>query len=532
LKATLLQTLRRLALSTLAMVLLVLSLAGGLWLWSGTDASLARAIQLVQNALPTGQTLQTREVTGTLRQGGHIGFLRWQQGELSVEARDVHLTWRASSLLNRELVLSQLSIGQLRVTDHRAPSTTLPTPPQQVVLPFKVNAQVKVDIFEWAGSTTTQAEKLSFSYIFDSYHHLLDKGFMLFSSNTYQFSGQLQAQAPMALTLDVNGIVAAPVPGNPQPLQLNAQAKLSGQLAGPQARLNLQAKLTPPPVKADAKGARGSLRPAQAMQANLVAELAPWQHQPIVSARGQWQALNLAALWPQAPQTTLQGEASVRPQASGWQASIQFNNSQSGPWNAQRLPLQTLHTELGFQQGQWLLQALQANAAGGNVSAQGQLGTHPAGSWTVEATVKGINPAAIDSRLAPDQLSGSIRASQAMAGSEAGIQFDVALKSAATGAPLSTTKKSAPAQPTQQRNAVTALHLQSLAAQGHWAAPLLTLSSLHIGARDAHLEGQLSYNTVSQATAGQLNLSAPGLQDTLNGRLASTDGQGSLSLSV
>jgi len=538
-------------LAALALGLLALgALLGGAWLWSGSDSSLNSALRLAANNLPAGQTLETREVSGSLRAGGHIGWLRWQLGDLSVEAQDVTLAWAPAALLQRELRLSQVHIKRLIMRDQRAPSpAAVSTPPTDLGLPFRVDADVRVDVLEWAGANSQQLEQLSFHYVFDSYLHKLDKGQSLFSSNIYKFSGQLQASAEMALELQVTGGINAPVPGSKEPLRLDAQAQLRGALAGPQAELMLQADIKPPPTD-------GS---QSAMQASLSARIAPWQAQQITGAQAQWQALNLASIWPQAPETGLTGQASVSPQGDNWQASIALDNTLSGPWNEQRLPVQQVKAELTYASGHWLLQSLQALAAGGSVQAKGELGSEPvagasaavtstgeaSGLWRSSAQVKGINPSAIDSRLASDVISGNINVRQTPASetrsgtplpTEKGVSGSTASTSAADQFSFDLdlqSRNSGAAKPARAAPAPLAgLHLQTLKAQGHWSAPQLDISTLQLTAQQAQLQGQLKINTANFATQGKLNLALPGLQADASGQLAPTEGLGTLTVRV
>ena len=516
----------RWSLWSLAGLLLALLLGlAGLWVWAGGDTSLAVALRQVQSVLPAGQTLQTREVSGSLRHGGRIGWLRWQQGELSVEARDITLAWEPEALLQRRLHLSQLHIQQLTIQDPRAPTPAEPTlPPTSLGLPFLVDADVQIDVVELTGLSTQRLEKLSFHYEFDSYLHKLDRGHGQFLSNIYSFSGQLQASGPMALQVQVDGAVDAAIPGSPEPLRLKAQAKLDGALAGPQAELVLQAELKPPAQPAPTKGAK----PA-AMQASLSAHIAPWQAQKIMRAQGQWQALDLASIWPQAPQTLLTGQASVSPQGDNWQADLTLDNAYSGPWNQQRLPVQQLQAQVLYTGGHWLLQSLKAQGAGGQIQAQGQFGaspvagaaaTNPTALWQGQAQIQGLNPAAIDTRLAADAIRGTARVSQ---DTDSHIGFDLDLQSS---------QKPAASAANTQKELLAGLHLQSLKAKGTWAAPLLVIPALQLEAQQAKLQGQIQFNTASLATQGQLNLTLPGLQATLDGRASPIDGLGTLSIQV
>ena len=60
----------------LATLLLVGALMGGLWLWGGASSSLASTLNQLASYLPVGQTLQTRDVEGSVRGGGRIRWLR------------------------------------------------------------------------------------------------------------------------------------------------------------------------------------------------------------------------------------------------------------------------------------------------------------------------------------------------------------------------------------------------------------------------------------------------------------------------
>lgn len=530
------RALRRSVWTLAGLLLATLGLLAGLWFWSGSDASLAAALQQVQRLLPAGQTLETRDVRGSVRFGGHIGWLHWQQGDLSVVAQDVGLAWEPIALLQRELRLSQLRIGHLSIQDQRAPTPAAPsTPPTDLGLPFQVDAQLQVDVLEWVGVSTQRVDKLAAHYVFDNKQHKIDKGQGQFLSNNVQFSGQLQASGPMALDVQAGATVAANVPGRAEPLPLRAQATLLGNLAGPQAELTLQADLQP----ASSSPLPSKTAKTPDMQASLSAQIAPWQAQSILKAQGQWQALNLASLWPQAPQTGLSGQAQVQPQGAGWLAGVTLKNSLSGPWDQQRLPLQALQAELAYSGGHWLLQSLQAQGAGGHIQGQGDIDAKvgdSTGLWRGQIQLQGINPAAIDTRLMPDVITGNISARQTLAkqpptpGStspapDTAFVFEAALQSSAQRT-TSTTKAKA------SNDLLSNLQLRQLTAQGSWAAPLMTLTSLQLDAQAAKLQGQLKLNTSSLASQGQLSLQLPGLKAEVNGQMAPSDGLGTLSIQV
>lgn len=507
---TLRLSLKLLAGALLGLVLLVTAL----WFWSGSNSSLATLLSQLQRFLPAGQSLQVKDVQGSLRSGGHIGWLRWSQGKLSLEAHHVALGWTLRPLLDGHLQLNQLTINTLDIADQRTSNTTA-SAPNALQLPLTVEMPFSVTHVNYAGSTSWQATEVAGHYIYDSYSHILHKGKGRISSANYQLSGQLQAAAPMALSLELQGLVHTSLPSSSQPLAANAQAQLSGTLAGPDAALTLQATLRPELPSGPAP--RGTQAPV--MQASLSAQIHPWHAQPLTQASAQWWGLNLAAFWPQAPLTQLTGTASVTPQGKGWQGSVKLANTLAGPWNLQRLPLQALQTDVTHAHGQWGVNALLAKMAGGTVSGSGKF---TGGQWQGQGSLNGVNPAGMDSRLASVPMNGTLQAQQ----TTQGLNFSAQLQATSPSAAL-------PHTTTQTQGSVMAtLRLHSLQASGVWAAPLLTLSSLTVQAEDARVTGRLSYHAVTQATQGQLALTLPGMQGSIDGHLARDDGQGSLSIKV
>lgn len=504
----------RLSLKLLAGTLIaLLALTAALWLWSGSDSSLATLLTRLQRFLPAGQTLEAREVQGSLRAGGHIGWLRWQRGELSVEAQDIGVAWTLGPLFNKQLRLSALSVASVKIEDQRSADNSPLAPPTDLRLPITVDVPFKVASLSWSGATTLQATGLSGRYRYDGQSHALEQGRGRVSSGSYQLSGQLQAIAPMALALQLQGVVQTTLPSSQQALTVVAAAQLTGQLAGPDAILALHASLKPEPTA----GTAARKIPPEAMQAEVSAQIAPWQAQPVNRAQAQWQGLNLAALWPQAPQTQLRGEANVTPHGSTWQAQVKLSNARPGPWNQQRLPLDSLQAELGYDHARWALQSVGATGAGGSLTGSGQF---KAGQWQGQASLHSVNPGAIDTRLAPASMSGKLQAQQGAGGIVFETQLAAAPNQGKTG------------QAKQAPSSLSTLRLQSLQAQGVWAAPQLTLNALAIDAQEAHLEGSLRYHLNTQAAQGKLALSLPGLQGSLDGHLASQDGLGTLAVKI
>ena len=495
----------RVAVWTLGSTLLAAAaVLGALWFWSGANTSLATSLAVVAQWLPAGQTLQTRNVQGSVQGGGTVEWLRWQQGALSVEVHDLQVHWSWRNLLDGEARVDQLAARLVHIEDLRPARPPGPsTPLTSFVLPVKVDTHISIATLEWKGTTALTATDLAGHYIFDSATHRLSAGHGRISSGSYDFSATLQALAPMALAAQVQGTVQTTLPGRSTAWEIPAQAAVTGTLAGANATLDLQARLSPPS--------------GQTMQAQLTARLQPWQAQPVVQAQATWQGLDLAAVWPQAPQARLSGEASVAPAGTGWHAAVKISNAQPGPWDQRRLPLERLDAQLDYAQGQWAIRALQATGAGGRLEAQGQVSaSNPGAGWQGQAKLLGVNTAALDSRLASTVLDGQLSAQQ----SDTGIAF----KAEVSGVVARNARPAAAGS--------NGVRLQRLAANGVWKAPLLKIDNLSVETDDAKLDGQFSVQATDYNTSGELTLTLPGATATARGQLSSTQGDGKLQVQM
>ncbi|NVO06664.1 MAG: translocation/assembly module TamB domain-containing protein, partial [Rhodoferax sp.] len=474
-----------LALSLLLGLLLCAVLGAGLWLQS--DTSLSQALAIAARLLPAGQVLQASAVSGSIKQGGHIGQLRWQKDGLLVEAQELDLSWNWRALLDGQWQLRSLHVRSLRVQDH-APASV--TPFTELVLPVHVDLPFVLDHLDYEGSTRLQLDDLRGHYRYDGKQHSLQDGALRMAAGSYQLQANVHTRQPMALSLRASGTVQAPLTVAQQPLQLQAQASAQGTLTGPGAALDVSMAVQPQ--------AGNGKRPLGAMQATLQAHLRPGQPQPRDSARAQWTALDLASLWPQAPRTGLAGQAQLAPDGTGWKGNLQLQNSQSGPLDKQQLPLQTATASVLYRYGQWQLSALQAALAGGTAQAQGSYAGTPL-RWQLSAQLQGIHPALLDTRWAGAALDGQLKAQE----TALGIAFGAGLSAAAGSAPF-----------------------QQVSAQGLWHAPVLQLDKLLLEGRDAHIAGHLLLNTQSLAASGSLQGQLPGAQLSLEGRASAEAGEG------
>jgi translocation and assembly module TamB len=492
---------RALAWSLLGLIVLVGVLTAGAWWWLGSNQSLAFALARAARYLPAGQTLESREVSGSLRAGGRIGWLRWQSESLAVEVHEATIGWQLAPLLKRKVQLGEVHAAQLLI-ERRGPVDDKPLEPlAPIVLPVEVELPFRIDTLRWAGPPQLQANRLAGSYRYAGNEHRLVVDGVDIAEGHYGARVTLQGPAPMALDAALEGRVRASL-AEGRGIEVLAEASVKGTLATADARLAVAAQLKPVDPAA-----------AAPMEAQLQANIAPWQPQPVIDARAQLQNLDVALLWPGAPSTLLSGEIEAGPDGSApagstvWQARADIRNAKPGPWDSGRLPVEQVQARASFDGSTWTLPEATVRAGGGRIEAQGRWSPAPA-PWQARARVRGVRPAALHSELAGAPVSGSITAEQR---GEA-LLFDLALQ----------------AQGGAGSKALQGLRLDRALARGQWQSEVLDLRTLRIDAANASLEGKLQVRVAEQAGNGDLKLVAPGGSAQLQGRIAPASGGGEL----
>ncbi|WP_169168627.1 translocation/assembly module TamB domain-containing protein [Acidovorax sp. SRB_24] len=537
----------RLAAGLLALLVLsVVLLGAGAWIWSGRGTSLAATLAQAARWLPPDQQLQTRDVSGSLRGGGTIGWLRWSSPTLAVEVEGARIGWSLAPLLQRSLTLGEVHAARVRITSTPKPDAPPPEPLEQLVLPVRIDLPFKIDLLEWAGPPAVQAHALAGRYRYDRVQHALTIDGVDLAQGHYSVEATVQARAPMAVKATVEGQVQTATPGSDQPLKLAAHATVNGSLATAAARLQVAAQLRPsaagaaaapapvppapekrPPTTARNTRTAAAKAPAippppptNTMQADVRAELAPWAAQPLRQASAELRALNLAALWPQAPATALDGSVQAGPQDSGWQVAAQLSNALPGPWDQGRLPVSGLDAQADYDGARWRVPQAELRVGHGRITAQG---SYTVASSAVEgsADVRALSPAAVHTQFDAAPLNGQLRAQV----QDGAVRFQADLR--ASG-------RAAPARAPARRAASAPLRIQTVRASGRWAAPQLTLQQLDVDALQAQLRGQQIEATLGDALAvrGKLALTVPGATARTQGELGQANGAGELQLNV
>ena len=498
-----------------ALVLAVGTLA---WWWAGRDSSLAALLARAALHLPAGQTLDSREVSGSLRSGGRIGWLRWSSPTLRVEVNDASVGWQLAPLLQRRLELGEVHAATVTITPLGPPSAEPLTPLDTLVLPLQIGLPFRIDRLQWAGTPAVEALGLAGDYRFDGRQHHLAIGNVALAQGQYTARATLDAQAPMALDATVDGSVHQAVPGSSASVQVQAHATLKGTLSTAAAQLQLDAQLRPlaqaaqpatatpqAPGMAAPTRQRTPSTPAaaavpEAMQAALQATLAPWAPQPVQQARATLRAVNLATLWPQAPATRLNGTLQAGPTADqgnpGWAVQAQIHNELAGPWDQSRLPLTALAASANWDGTRWSIPDATASVGKGTATLQGHY-TPATGAIDGQAQLRNLPPEALHTALAAAPLSGSVVAQTQGNGSMA---FTADIQASKATAPR------APRAP--------ALRINALQAKGRWQAQenggTVRLERLLVDAMQARLEAtDLRWRWAPHPHKGSCNSQCP-----------------------
>jgi translocation and assembly module TamB len=494
------RVLRALAWIVGVLLALLVALGAAAWWWLGSAQSLSFSLDRAARYMPAGQTLESRDVTGALRRGGRIGYLRWQSPTLAVEVRDASIGWQLRPLLDRQVRLGEVHAAQV-LLERRGPAAETSSEPlaplQPIVLPVDIELPFRIDSVRWAGPPSLEATNLAGSYRYaraTTQHALVVDGVDV-ADGHYAARVGLQGAAPMALDAALDGRVRAPLTEG-RTLDVVAQAAAKGTLAGADARLAVTGQVRPAEPTADA-----------AMQADLRANIAPWRKQPVIDADATLRDIDLAVLLPQAPSTSLSGTVRAGPDAAnGWQLNADIRNAKPAPWDRGGLPLDRIEARALFDGQAWTVPAATIRTGGGRIEAAGEWRPAPQ-PWKVDATVTGVQPGALHTQLAGAPVSGRASVEQR---ADAALVFDVALQ----------------AQGTAGSAALQGVRLDRALAQGQWKDQVLDLRTLRIEAAQARIAGTLQARVAERAGSGDLKVELPGGNAQVQGRIAPTQGGG------
>lgn len=392
--------------------------AVGAWHWSGQDGSLQRVLKLAQPWTPTA--LHIDGVSGSVRHGGAIAQVRWQAEGLTVEVQGLRWTLSgtdtASALWalwrDQRLPLSTLHAEQVQVRDERPPQASQPPPP--LLWPWVQQADVDWSVGELqvSGSTPVRLSAQgqyryqregaanTSGHSAQAEHHLhLDR--LDWAEGRYHGQVRLSEGESRNLQATLGGAVSVTLPnGRPEPLTV--QATLQGKLPA-------TADHTVPDwaLQLNARTAAGDAGPGL----SLNAALQPWHPStPLVRAQAQWQTLDLAWLWPQAPRTQLSGSAQISPDDTALAVDLRLLNQRPGPADQGLLPVQDARVKARWQAPTLTIAQADIGAGGGRLQLQGRW-SQDGSPWSGQLQMRAVSLQALWGGLPAEPVSADASAS-------------------------------------------------------------------------------------------------------------------------
>ena len=395
--------------------------AVGAWHWSGQDGSLQRVLKLAQPWTPTA--LHIDGVSGSVRHGGAIAQVRWQAEGLTVEVHSLRWTlsgtdtasalWSLWSLWrDQRLPLSTLHAEQVQVRDERPPQASQPPPP--LLWPWMQQADVDWSVGELqvSGSTPVRLSAQgqyryqregaanTSGHSAQAEHHLhLDR--LDWAEGRYHGQVRLSEGESRNLQATLGGAVSVTLPnGRPEPLTV--QATLQGKLPA-------TADHTVPDwaLQLNARTAAGDAGPGL----SLNAALQPWHPStPLVRAQAQWQTLDLAWLWPQAPRTQLSGSAQISPDDTALAVDLRLLNQRPGPADQGLLPVQDARVKARWQAPTLTIAQADIGAGGGHLQLQGRW-SQDGSPWSGQLQMRAVSLQALWAGLPAEPVSADASAS-------------------------------------------------------------------------------------------------------------------------
>ncbi|HNM64926.1 MAG TPA: translocation/assembly module TamB domain-containing protein [Accumulibacter sp.] len=371
-------------------------LVGAAWVW--TSEAGWRATCRLLSAVGGGQ-LSIRGASGSLGTAPAVAWLHWRSDTLDVQLEQLQVVWRPTELLRGRLAIARLAAARLRVA--KLASSEVPAPPQTLRLPLAVVVD-EVDIGrleagDYAhrdGKALTVAENLKARWHSDDEQHRV---------------ADLRAAV---FGLAVDGELSL---GVEPPFAVLAKAAVEGATGGRALAFDLSAEgpLTDIAVHGSARTVAG--RAGEDFAGELQAHLTPFARGSYRSALVRLSGVDPAAWVDGAPRAALAVQIELQPlgdSPSELVGRLALVNRLAGTVDRQRLPLESLRSDLRLSGGELSLSALDAELLG-----RGRL--QGSGRWQTDELALSLNAARLDAAvlhgaLRRTQLAGALRATLAL----------------------------------------------------------------------------------------------------------------------
>ncbi|HNL76467.1 MAG TPA: translocation/assembly module TamB domain-containing protein, partial [Accumulibacter sp.] len=347
----------------------------------------------------TGGQLTIETPNGSLTRAFVIPALRWRDRSLDVKVEQLQVEWRPEQLLHGKLSVARLAVDTLRIA-HLTSDEAL-RPPTSLRLPLAIDIEQlqvgRIELADYAlpaGVAKPMVSDLAARFSSAAGEHRLE---------------QLRASfGQVALTGEAS-LAADP------PFQLVARTELAGEAVGRPVRFVMQAD--GPLADFTLQGQARTLEslPDERFTGILQARIATFAKQPLAQAMVRLNGVDPAAWVAGAPTAELDIDAELKPLGDllgDLTGSLRVENHRPGSIGQQRLPLQSLRTDLDVRQGVWQLAGIDARLPG-NGRLRGE-GTYRQEVLTLDLTGDRLDAHAMHDQLRPTALAGLLRAELAV----------------------------------------------------------------------------------------------------------------------
>ena len=422
LRVVLMRVLVALTLLALVLTLVLAALVGGAWWAAGTASGSAWLLSQVPHLKVSG--LKGALLSDFEAQAASYQLSTKNDDRITLSG----LSWKGLKL---KLDTAQTPWIKLSIADLQAARIDVRTTPDPTAPPLRLPTDLRLMVLNQAVEIEVarlQVAELHLSALPDKPLRNVQAALHLGADNGQQHrmknlslvwdrlraeaSASIATQGQLRLNAELN---LTRVAGSAAATAATTAAATAPAVADPKealawnAKLNLSGPLEH--IKAQAKMQAGSAQKPQSLDAQ--ASLRPFAAWPLADLQASTTSLDVSAFSSALPVTALTGTATATSSAIDQPATVQLQmtNDAAGRWNEGKLPL---------RDAKFLVSAQINNASTLEVKGlSATLGTsaHTAGTlsgtgrytpqrWQLEATLNDVQPAMLDSRAAPLQLSG------------------------------------------------------------------------------------------------------------------------------
>lgn len=356
---------------------------------AGTGPGLAVLAALAQAA--SAGRLEVQGASGRLVGPLRIGGLRWIDTGQRMEIDGLELDWDAAALRGRSVLVRRLAMERVKLAS--APSGEPPSLPADLTLP------VSVEVRRLELGTLQLAELSPGGAVEDSLR--LDRIAAAFSSDGRQHRLQhLQVTTPYGALAGEASLAAT------APFDLRARGSLEGTRERKPYRARAEARGPLDRFEVQFHGEGFDM----ALQGTLAAT--PFAPVPFARLQAALAGVDPARFGPGAPRARLEAVADLRPEVQAGGAAwvltgpVEVKNTEPGPADEGRLPLESLRTRVRWQGGELLLADLEL-ALTGQGRARGEARWKD-DSARARFAVTGLDLRRIAQALQPTRLAGDI----------------------------------------------------------------------------------------------------------------------------